>query len=143
MAAAIFPNERLFLDTSFAIALLVTSDSYHQRALGLLHSFEQARAIAVTTRAVLLEIGNGLSRQRNRASAQRFLRWLEEDPIVAITPLSEDLWCEGLELFESRPDKDWGMTDCISFTVMQQLGVRRALTADVHFEQAGFEALLR
>lgn len=41
-----------------------------------------------------------------------------------------------------RPDKDWGLTDCISFAVMTQEGITQALTSDRHFEQAGFTKLL-
>jgi predicted nucleic acid-binding protein len=40
-------------------------------------------------------------------------------------------------------DKEWSMTDCLSFLVMQQCGLTEALTSDEHFEQAGFKALLR
>ena len=50
---------------------------------------------------------------------------------------------EGLALFEARPDKSWGLTDCTSFVVMQRDGIRDALTSDHHFAQAGFRALLR
>lgn len=39
-------------------------------------------------------------------------------------------------------DKEWGMTDCISFVVMQDMGIIDALTTDDHFRQAGFRALL-
>ena len=46
-------------------------------------------------------------------------------------------------LFAERPDKDWSLTDCISFVVMQEQGICEALTADHHFEQAGFVALLK
>ena len=35
------------------------------------------------------------------------------------------------------------MTDCLSFVVMQHKGITQALTADHHFEQAGFTALLK
>jgi hypothetical protein len=48
----------------------------------------------------------------------------------------------GLDLFAKRPDKNWSVTDCISFVVMEDEGVAAALTGDNHFEQAGFRALL-
>lgn len=48
-----------------------------------------------------------------------------------------------MQLYTQRPDKDWSLTDCISFVVMKQHGLTEALTADRHFEQAGFKALLR
>jgi uncharacterized protein len=47
-----------------------------------------------------------------------------------------------LELFRNRPDKEWGLVDCISFVVMTEKGIAQALTADQHFNQAGFKALL-
>jgi len=49
---------------------------------------------------------------------------------------------QGLALYRGRQDKDWGLTDCLSFALMEQEGMREALTADVHFRQAGFRALL-
>ncbi|MEX0702442.1 MAG: hypothetical protein WD069_10140 [Planctomycetales bacterium] len=53
------------------------------------------------------------------------------------------LFDAGISLYESRADKHWSLTDCISFVVMQQHGLVDALTGDHHFEQAGFNALLK
>jgi predicted nucleic acid-binding protein len=47
-----------------------------------------------------------------------------------------------IDHFQRRPDKGWGMTDCLSFVVMEDRGIQKALTTDEHFEQAGFVALL-
>ncbi len=97
----------------------------------------------MTTRAVLLEIGNALSKQRYRHAAIRLLDALEADLRVEIIPLSEQLYTRALQLYCERPDKEWGLTDCISFLIMQDLGLTEALTTDEHFQQAGFRVLLR
>ena len=96
----------------------------------------------ITTRAVVLEIGNALSTLRYRAAAIELLDSLEEDPNVEIIPLSDELYNRGMELYRQRPDKEWGITDCISFVVMEDYGLTEALTTDEHFKQAGFRALL-
>ena len=43
--------------------------------------------------------------------------------------------------YQDRPDKEWGLTDCVSFVLMEREAITEALTADEHFRQAGFEAL--
>jgi predicted nucleic acid-binding protein len=49
----------------------------------------------------------------------------------------------GFDLFASRPDKNWSLTDCISFAVMSERGITEALTQDQHFVQAGFRAVFK
>ena len=65
------------------------------------------------------------------------------NPQVKLIPPDVALFDAGVQLFANRPDKEWSLTDCISFVVMQQEGITQALTADHHFEQAGFQALLK
>jgi predicted nucleic acid-binding protein len=143
MATAINPGDEVFLDTSYALALSAPTDQLHGRALRLATELEAARARLVTTRAVLLEIGNALSRQRYRAAAISLLQALEVDPSVAVLPLSEELYARALQLYCSRPDKEWVLIDCASFVVMSERAITKALTADEHFQQCGFRALLR
>jgi predicted nucleic acid-binding protein len=104
---------------------------------------EARKTKLITTRAVLLEIGNALSRRRYRDSAVKLLEALEQDPNVECVPQTDELYKQAFDLFRSRPDKEWGMIDCMSFVVMEQRGLNEALTADEHFQQAGFRALLR
>lgn len=49
----------------------------------------------------------------------------------------------GLLTYREPPDKEWGLTDRVSFVVMQAREIADALTTDEHFQQAGFRALLR
>jgi uncharacterized protein len=68
---------------------------------------------------------------------------LEEDKTVEIVPITDELYQKAFKLFCNRPDKDWGLIDCVSFVVMRENNLSQALTTDEHFEQAGFIALLR
>jgi len=54
----------------------------------------------------------------------------------------EALVQRALRLYDERPDKEWSLTDCLSFLVMERQRIRDALTTDHHFEQAGFRVLL-
>jgi len=71
------------------------------------------------------------------------MRFLERDEDVEIVGDEGELYERGLRLYEERPDKEWSLTDCISFVVMQRKRIKEALTGDHHFEQAGFVALLK
>ena len=133
----------VFLDTAYAIALSSPNDLFHQRAVQLADELKSAGTRLVTTRAILLEIGNALSKQRYRRAAVMLLDSLETDPRVEIIPLSEQLYARASQLFRQRPDKEWALTDCASFIVMEDRGINEALTTDEHFQQAGFQALMR
>lgn len=106
MARAIRCGDEVFLDTSYALALSAPTDQYHARAAELADELEDAGARLVTTRGVLLEIGNALSRQRYRAAAVSLLEALDADSAVTIVPLGDGLYARGLELFRSRPDRN-------------------------------------
>ncbi len=133
----------VFLDTAYAIALSSPNDRFHTRAVELAEQLEISGTQLVTTHAVLLEIGNALAKQRYRHAAVRLLDALEADPQVDMVPLSEPLYARVMQLYRERFDKEWGLTDCASFLVMQDRGLNEALTTDMHFQQAGFRALLR
>lgn len=135
--------DRVFLDSAYAIALSAPNDQHHAHAVLLAERLESEGAQLITTRAVVLEIGNALSKQRYRQDAIKLLHALEGDPNVEIVPITEQLYRRGFQLYSARPDKDWGITDCISFIVMEEQGLDEALTTDAHFQQAGFRALLR
>lgn len=132
---------RVFLDTVYVLALYNRGDQHHKAALAYAPRLDKVSEIW-TTEAVLLEIGNGLSAV-NRPAAVEFIKscYAERGPIRLVR-LTSELLREALQLYASRQDKRWGLTDCISFVVMNEIGLTDALTTDHHFEQAGFRALL-
>ena len=134
---------RVFVDTSYVVALLLPHDQHHAAARAAAVEVLRLRPQLFTTHAVLLEVGNSLARPTTRPSALRILRSLESDPAAEIVPVTEGRYAAGRALYDSRPDQSWALTDCVSFAVMREFGLVAALTADRHFEQAGFRALLR
>ena len=130
----------VLLDTSFLLALVLSDDELHPRAALWQHDL---RVPLVITEYVLVEFVDALAAPALRGLASETLRLLRADPLVQVVA-ADPRWLDaGVTLFESRPDKHWGLTDCISFAIMQRLGMTEALTYDHHFEQAGFRALLR
>lgn len=136
------PSE-FFLDSAYPIALVSTTDQHHGVAAKIAMSLKATPARLITTRAVLLEIGNALAKPHLRSLGIELLKSFESDPRIEIVSLDDGLYRRGFELFDSRTDKAWSLTDCISFVVMKGRGMTQALTSDQHFEQAGFTALLR
>ena len=131
-------QEEIFIDTGFVIALKNTKDFHHQQALELAIRYKDS--FFVTTDAVLLEIGNSLSRNYKREAIQVIEEFilLETVKIVELTP---ELFNEAFRVYKIYKDKQWGLVDCLSFVVMWDRGISKVLTFDRHFVQAGFQVL--
>ena len=132
-----------FLDSAYLIALAVEQDAFHPAARRWARKTETEAWLFLTTWAVMLEMGNALAKPQYREMAVSILNGFQEDPTITVVPLNESLLHRAIALFTERPDKGWSLTDCLSFLVMEDAGLHDALTTDVHFEQAGFRALLR
>jgi hypothetical protein len=130
----------VFADTFFFLAVLNPCDAVHARASELSRSLGCQR---LTTDWILTEVGDAMSIGGNRAAFVEFFQFLKQSPLVSIVSASRGLLERGVELFARRPDKEWTLTDCISFVVMEDEGIREALTGDRHSEQAGFIPLLK
>jgi len=96
----------------------------------------------VTCAWILTEVGDALADPSHRESFIKLIESLRSDPQTVIVSPQEAHFNAGCLLYASRCDKDWSLTDCISFVIMKELGISTALTGDRHFQQAGFVALL-
>jgi uncharacterized protein len=132
--------KEVFADTFYFVALFSPSDD----AYGRTRTITAGQSLRlVTTAWVLVELANSLSKRPIRTGFINALQLLRSNPTAVIIGPDQRLFDDGIALYSSRPDKDWSLTDCISFIVMQERGITDALTGDHHFEQAGFKALLR
>jgi predicted nucleic acid-binding protein len=133
----------VFADAGYWIALFNPRDQLHTQALTISNTL-QGRTI-ITSQMVLTEFLNHYAAlgQPFRQRAVQVVRSLQDDPDVEIVPQTEAQFTAALTLYAQRPDKEWGITDCASFLIMQEQGITEALAHDDHFHQAGFIPLLR
>ena len=131
-----------FADTSFWIALSSRRDAHHARAAAWSLHLTRTNATIVTTEAVIWEWMNALSDRATRQTAAAAYRQCHRDPSIEVVPFQADLVDAAVNLYEGRHDKAWGLTDCLSFVVMSERHLTHALTADHHFQQAGFDTVL-
>jgi predicted nucleic acid-binding protein len=134
---------QVFADTGYWVALLNPKDELHQKARDI--SKQMDSLYIVTSEMVLAEVLNDFSKRGAffRQAAIELIESLYNHTNVTVIQQSSSQFQEGLLLYKKRPDKEWSITDCVSFKIMEEYGITEALAYDKHFEQVGFIALLR
>src|SRR5688572_3992499 len=124
----------VFADTWYLLALVNPADLGHHDVVAYTKSFSGK---IVTTAFVLVELADALAGSaQGRAEFVATRDDLRSDPLVKIVSCDDALLEEGIQLYAQRVDKQWSLTDCISFVVMRRENISEALTKDRHFEQA-------
>ena len=129
----------LFLDTGYLIALVNKRDNLHEAAAAAAIKYHGP---FYTTQLILIELANSLCQPAQRPLALTIIEKMQTDPLTTIVELTPERFEKALLLYKKRSDKTWGMIDCLSFTVMDEFGVKQALTFDEHFRQAGYKVPL-
>lgn len=133
----------VFPDADYWVAVFNPREELHEIAAKVTQSLQSVHI--VTSEMVLVEVLNFFHKGGDalRAFAVGAIEKIIKDPNVTVVPQTRDQFRCALQRFKERPDKKWSLTDCASFLIMEERGIREALTHDHHFEQAGFRALLR
>ncbi len=78
---------------------------------------------------VFTEVLNSFSRQNSafRKTAAQFVKQSFANPKIEVVSHTNDLFQQSLDLYEQRADKAWSLTDCASFSIMQQRNILEAL----------------
>src|SRR5437867_1913728 len=114
----------VFADTYALIAWLNPHDAAHVKVCAYLDGFT-GQLVAIEW--VLMELADALSGLSARATAIGFLRAVRDDAQFEVVGYDAGVYQAGFDLFASRPDKAWSLTDCISFAVMTERGLTDAL----------------
>ncbi len=131
----------VFADTGYWVALLNPRDQLHGKAKSVSASLGQTRI--VTSEMVLDELLASLSSPPARATVVSAVNNIVSNPNVEVVPQTSLQFRDAFNLYKTRTDKEWSLTDCASFNLMKERDITEALAHDEHFEQTGFVALLR
>lgn len=129
----------VFADAFYFVARLNRRDQHHERVLKFSRDF---RAHLLTSDWVLMEVADALAKSESRTQVRDFILHLRQTATCEIVPASRKMLDCALTLYHQHGDKEWTLTDCVSFVIMRERNVTDALTGDKHFEQAGFAVLL-
>jgi uncharacterized protein len=134
---------RLSVDTFCLIALSNPRDQWHQRVMAFSQTLTTVRLY--TVEEVLAEFLTFCSTAgaQVRTDAAHAVRHALHDTQWTVFPQSHTSFLDALTLYESRPDKEYSLTDCIAMHVMRSEGITEVLTNDHHFTQEGFQILFR
>lgn len=131
----------VFLDTGYLIALEAADDQYHDAAVQHWRGFTAQLPPLVTTSYVFDEVVTFFNSRNRHAKASEIGDRLLRSPTVQLVHVDQVLFYDAWRYFTHHTAKSYSLTDCVSFLVMEQFGIRTALTFDQHFVQAGFEKL--
>ncbi len=132
----------VFIDTAAFIAMTVKSDSLHDAAMRVMESLAREKSTIATSELVLIEYLNASSNVTRRGRAGEFARSILASSRSRVAPVNHATLIDALDLYELRPDKEWGLVDCSSMLICKEFGIKRVFTHDRHFREAGFEILL-
>jgi uncharacterized protein len=133
----------IFVDTAAWLALINKSDILHKKAKQIRDKLIRERRQFLLTDYIIVEIGNALSRIPFRKAAVQIISLIQSSRNIRVVEIDKEIFIEAWNLYEERLDKEWSFTDCTSFVVMNKMGLIDAFTSDHHFEQAGYNILLK
>jgi predicted nucleic acid-binding protein len=136
-------KRKVFVDTSAWLALINKSDAAHQKARKVRDALLKDHIQFIVTNYVMVEIANALCRVPHRETAVKLINFIEMTENIQIVEIDKEIYKEAWQVYSTYLDKDWSLTDCTSFEVMKGRRITEAFTTDKHFEQAGFDILMK
>ncbi|HUP01573.1 MAG TPA: PIN domain-containing protein [Gemmatimonadota bacterium] len=127
---------RVFVDTSAILALVVPSDSAHERARTAFHRLAAEEAVLVTTSYVLLETYALVTRRLGIKAVRGFRDKLV--PLLEILWVAADLHERGVQLLLDRAFRHFSLVDAVSFEAIGEQSIDAVFAFDRHFESADY-----
>ena len=132
----------VFVDTSGFYAALVGRDDRHRDAAAILRKAAKAGTRFATSDYVLDEAATLFGARGLGHLTDALFNTISSSEVCRIEWMDTERFEQTRRFFAKHSDQPWSFTDCFSFCLMKEFGLREALTKDEHFRQAGFRPLL-
>ena len=130
----------IFVDSSAWVAVSDVRDGNHRAAIGFQKELSRGRRGRLVTTDYVLDESLTLIRKRcGEQLVREFSDGLERSASVQQLWVTPEQYLQARELFLAQGSHSWSFTDCTSFVVMREVGVRAAFTFDRDFREAGFD----
>lgn len=143
-SASVPIHSPIFVDASAWLAITNRRDQLHSVARSFLDLCLGRRVRLATTNWTAYEALSMLKSRAGWEQATHLRSLLDDSRAVDLVRVTEEIELRALDLFFAYRDKTWGVVDCASLIVMEDLGCRQAFGFDHHFVEAsrqrGFEA---
>ena len=133
----------VFVDTAALIAMGDKGDLFHNQAMMVKDALKKSRRNFVTTNAVILELASYFSQSIWRSTAIKLIETINQSKKWQCITVDDTLMQRGFARYKQMSDKDWSLVDCIDMIVAEDQGITEIFTTDHHFEQSGFNILLK
>jgi len=126
----------VFVDTSAIAAVVNGNDKHHNSALRIYKKLQRPQFYLLVTNFVIAETHALLLKKGNINIAREWLMRSAYKDFSVHRP-EEDMEMEAVKRIDKYKDKDFSLTDMLSFLVMEKIGIKYYFAYDRHFAQIG------
>jgi predicted nucleic acid-binding protein len=131
----------IFFDTSGFFTIIDERGDLHQKAVEWLRS-RRGKVRPVTTEWVVGETCTLLVSGKRPHLVAKFLDYLDRSTALLLINPDDTLLRLAKAMIRRQADQGYSFVDCLSFCLMKERRIAKALTTDGHFLKAGFSAVL-
>ena len=131
----------MFVDTAAWVAAADHADAAGSAVRKVRDQWLSEGGVLATTDYVIDETLTTIRFRLGLDAAEAWWLQIDGSSRLRMESIDEARRERALSLFFRYRDKEFSFTDCCSFVLMRELHIRRALTLDHHFRQAGFEVV--
>jgi len=133
----------VFIDTVAFVAINNKNEQFHKSSVEINKNLLMNKVQYYTSNFVLDESITLLSKRIGHEQTVDFCEKISKSGLIKVIHISETIEKQAWQIFKKYSDKEYSFTDCTSFAVMKNFKIDSAFTNDHHFEQMGFEILIK